>query len=155
MIITYKSWKDADTTTNMSMAAIPQPDCARNCAKSAKAFRPSHHILGDRRLPDINSELEDLAMDTWRAPQRVSFAHLPDQVTDLASRSRPSRPWTPPPVKPETRAMPLDHGRRFDQHHDFQTAQPYPIEPDPEQAVQRCKLWTTGPLAPQNRQLVT
>src|ERR1700732_2164624 len=49
----------------------------------------SHHVLGDRRLADINSELEDLAMDTWRAPQRVSFAHLPDQVTDLASRSRP------------------------------------------------------------------
>jgi hypothetical protein len=36
----------------------------------------------------INSELEYLAMDTWRAPQWASFAHLPDQVTDLASRSR-------------------------------------------------------------------
>jgi hypothetical protein len=35
---------------------------------------------------------EDLAMGTWRAPQPVSFAHLSDQVTDLARRSRPSRP---------------------------------------------------------------
>jgi hypothetical protein len=37
----------------------------------------------------------------------------------------------------------------------FKTARPYPIEPGPEQAVQRCKPRTTGLLATQDRQLMT
>src|SRR5258705_11576796 len=36
------------------------------------------HILGHARLPDIDAELEKLAVDPWRSPQRIGNAHLAD-----------------------------------------------------------------------------
>src|SRR5262245_34571509 len=38
------------------------------------------HVFGDGRLCDFEAKLEQLAMDTRRTPQRVLFAHLPDQI---------------------------------------------------------------------------
>jgi hypothetical protein len=50
--------------------------------------------------------------------------------------------------------MPLDHGRRFHQHHQVQTPRPHPVEPDPEEAVYGEEPGTTGALAAQDGQLV-
>src|SRR6202165_339611 len=36
------------------------------------------HILGHARLPDIDAELEKLAVDPRRSPQRIGNAHLAD-----------------------------------------------------------------------------
>jgi len=35
-------------------------------------------------LTDLDAELEQLAMDPRRTPERVGAAHLPNQVTNLA-----------------------------------------------------------------------
>src|SRR5580700_749307 len=37
------------------------------------------HILGDARLRDLKPELEQFAVDAWRAPKRILDAHPPDQ----------------------------------------------------------------------------
>src|SRR5205823_13755232 len=37
------------------------------------------HVLRDARLSDLETGLEQLAMDAWCSPQRIFRAHLPDQ----------------------------------------------------------------------------
>src|SRR5262245_26120446 len=39
---------------------------------------PARHILGDASLPNVDAELEQLAVDAWRTPQRIGDTHLPD-----------------------------------------------------------------------------
>src|ERR1700731_846785 len=36
---------------------------------------PLDHVLGDTRLRDLEPELEQFAVDAWRAPKRVLHAH--------------------------------------------------------------------------------
>ena len=41
------------------------------------------HVLGDARLGDLKPELEQLAVNPWRAPKRIFDAHPPDQYAQL------------------------------------------------------------------------
>jgi len=41
---------------------------------------PLDHVLGDAGLSDLKAELEQLAMDARRAPQRIVDADPPDQL---------------------------------------------------------------------------
>jgi hypothetical protein len=45
------------------------------------AGRPASfdHVLGDARLRDLKPELEQFAVDAWRAPKRIFDVHPPDQ----------------------------------------------------------------------------
>ena len=43
--------------------------------------RATAHIPSDRRLSDLEAELEQLTMNAWSAPQRVRTAHLANEVT--------------------------------------------------------------------------
>src|SRR6266478_7991349 len=47
------------------------------------------HVFGNRRLPNINAELEEFAMDARCAPERVGDTHVPNELTDLQGRLRP------------------------------------------------------------------
>jgi hypothetical protein len=38
------------------------------------------HVLGDRRLSEFEAKFEEFAVDARGAPQRVVFAHLPDEI---------------------------------------------------------------------------
>ena len=42
---------------------------------------PLDHVLGDARLRDLKSKLEQFAVDARRSPKRVLDAHSPDQRT--------------------------------------------------------------------------
>jgi hypothetical protein len=42
------------------------------------------HVLGDARLRDFKPELEQFAVDAWRAPKRIFDAHPPDQRSAVA-----------------------------------------------------------------------
>jgi hypothetical protein len=44
---------------------------------------PSHHVFGDGRLGDFDAELEQLTMDTGRAPQRVLPTDPPNETSDV------------------------------------------------------------------------
>ena len=49
------------------------------------AGRPASldHVLGDARLRDLKPELEQFAVNAWRAPKRILDAHPPDQRAQL------------------------------------------------------------------------
>src|SRR5271170_2561550 len=57
----------------------------------------SHHVLGNRGLADLNAELEQLAMNPRRSPERVGAAHLPNQFANFSIQRRPSGFRTPTP----------------------------------------------------------
>src|SRR6202035_3022424 len=52
------------------------------------------HLLGDARLCDLKPELEQFAVDAWRAPKRIFHAHPPDQYAQLRVDLRSSSVWT-------------------------------------------------------------
>ena len=83
--MTLSSRNEADTATNMSMAAMPIASLRRKLRHVGEGvpIRP-HHVLCDRGLADLNAELQQLAVDAGRTPERVSVVHLPDQITNFA-----------------------------------------------------------------------
>jgi len=74
-------------------------------------------ILGDRRLRESETELQQLAVDPGCAPSGVCAMHFQDQVTQLGFDRWPprvSRTTLPPPVQTKPAAVPTDHGLRPD-----------------------------------------
>src|SRR5262249_11686214 len=72
--------------------------------------RPSapDHVFGDRRLGELEPELEQFTMDPRGAPQWVLLAHLLDEFAQLTAHSGPSCPTArlPAPISPKPCAMP-------------------------------------------------
>ena len=70
-----------------SLGLISQegPPVLRRCSP------PSHDVLRDGRLADLDAELEKLAVDPRRTPEQVGAAHPPNQVTNVALHLRPAR----------------------------------------------------------------
>src|SRR5450755_2994206 len=66
------------------------------------------HVLGDARRRDFKPELEQFAVDTWRAPKRIFDAHPPDQYPQpcLNPRSPSQRERLPTPVAAKAGPMP-------------------------------------------------
>lgn len=54
---------------------------------------PIDHVLGDARLRDLKSELEQFAVDAWRAPKRIFHSHPPDQRAQLSVDLRSPSLW--------------------------------------------------------------
>src|SRR6516225_1367708 len=50
---------------------------------SESAPTPFDHVLGDARLGDFKPQLEQFAVNAWRAPKWVLDTHPPDQRTEL------------------------------------------------------------------------
>jgi hypothetical protein len=61
-------------------------------AASCQFTTPPGHVLGDGRLGDRKSELEQFTMNAWRTPKRVLQAHAPINARSSAPiRGRPPR----------------------------------------------------------------
>src|SRR6266704_2745026 len=69
---------------------------------------PFDHVLGDARLRDLKPELEQFAVDAWRAPKRVFDAHPSDQHAQLYLylRSPSQAARLPLPVAAKSGPMP-------------------------------------------------
>src|ERR1700716_932428 len=69
---------------------------------------PFDHVLGDARLRDLKPELEQFAVNAWRAPKRVFDAHPPDQRAQLRVDLRSPSLWAgvPTPVATKTGPVP-------------------------------------------------
>src|SRR3989441_12584739 len=65
-----------------------------------------------RRLRDSQAELQQLAVDPRRTPQRIRAAHLPYQIPQVPPNRgpTPSASTLPCPVEPEAPAVPPHHG---------------------------------------------
>src|SRR5215467_9456097 len=95
-------------------------------------------------------------MDLGRSPARVLMRQAPDQYTNLFAnlRSAAARPRAPPPVKPETSAVPADDGRGFDDDEDVSPTGPTMAQGIPKESVQPVQGWTR-PLAFEHRDLLS
>src|ERR1700747_1349988 len=73
---------------------------------------PFDHVLGDARLRDLKPELEQFAVDTWRAPKRIFHTHAPDQYAQLRVDLRSPSLWArlPTPVAAKAGPMPTNEG---------------------------------------------
>jgi len=80
-------------TTNKSMAAMSGGGFAER--SPFLTWRPASldHVLGDTRLRDLKSELEQFAVDAWRAPKQIFDAHSPDQHAQLRFDLRSPSQW--------------------------------------------------------------
>src|SRR6516225_1801382 len=62
------------------------------------------HVFCNGRLADNDAQLEQLAVNPWRSPQRVGNAHLANELADVHGR-----PW-PAAARPST--LPASTTRR-------------------------------------------
>ena len=75
------------------------------------------HQVGNRSFGYLDSQLEQLAMNPWCSPERVSVHHLKNKVTDFGADRRPAGTFTSglePPEQLETLSVPADYSVRFD-----------------------------------------
>src|SRR5437870_4495559 len=74
------------------------------------------HVLRDARLSDLEAELEQLAMNARRAPQRIFHAHPPDQCAQIRIDhwSVSERTGFPAPVPAKPGPMPTYESLRSD-----------------------------------------
>src|SRR3979411_3172435 len=75
-------------------------------------FASLYHILSDAGLSDLKAQLEQLAMDARRSPQRIVNAHPPDQRAQVRVDLRPAskRAGFPTPVPAEAGSVPSPAG---------------------------------------------
>src|SRR5450631_1684667 len=98
---------------------------------------PVWHQTRDLAFGDLDAELEQLAVDTRRAPERVCVRHVPNEVVGAAIGRWASgwSPGTPSPKVREGRAMPANDGGGLHDHEGAAPSGPGTNEPDPEEAV--------------------
>ena len=74
---------------------------------------PPNHVLGNRRLPDIDAKLEQFPVDPWSAPEWVGKADIANQQPNVRRHLRTTamRFRLPSPIQTETRAVPTDMGK--------------------------------------------
>src|SRR2546423_6693866 len=71
------------------------------------------HVLGDARLRDLKPELEQFAVDAWRAPKRIFDAHPPDQYAQLRVDLRSPSLWARLPTPVAAKAGPVPTHERL------------------------------------------
>ena len=77
-------------------------------------FQPSQ-ITRDGWFRDSEAELQQFAMDAWRAPARILAFDSADKQADLVVDLRPTGwPGTQAPKQPESGAVPSDNSISFD-----------------------------------------
>src|SRR5258705_3284142 len=71
------------------------------------------HVLGDARLRGLKPELEQFAVDAWRAPKRIFDAHPPDQCAQLRVDLRSPSLWARLPTPVAAKAGPVPTHERL------------------------------------------
>ncbi len=81
-------------------------------------FSLTSHVLRDGGLGHLDSEFEQLALNARCSPERISSAHVPNQLTNL--RRQLGSPWCtaptfPSPIPVESPAMPGNYSFGLDE----------------------------------------
>src|ERR1700738_3552661 len=98
---------------------------------------PFDHVLGDARLRDFKPELEQFAVDAWRAPKRIFDAHPPDQYAQFRVDRRSPSQWARLPTPVATKAGPVPTQERLgpDDCKDLQDRRNPAVQLDKEPAI--------------------
>src|SRR5215469_7130 len=102
------------------------------------------HVFGDRRLGDLESELEQFTMDARSAPQWVLLAHPLDEFAQLTANS--GSPWPtarfPAPIGPKPCAVPPQDCVRLNDARQTEQAWPEPGHPHQYRPITPTKPYT-------------
>ena len=107
----------------------------------------SEHVFGDRCLGNVDSKLEQFAMNSRGSPEDIIFTNRADEITHLLGNPGSSRlavPAFPGPKQSESLAMPSDDGFRFNDDKGRTPLWPIAKEPNPKESVPRPKFWAIG-----------
>src|SRR6202011_3604022 len=98
---------------------------------------PFDHVLGDARLRDLKPELEQFAVNAWRAPKRILHAHPPDQYAQFRVDLRSPSLWArlPTPVAAKTGPVPTHERLGPDDCENLQDRRKPAIQLDKEPAI--------------------
>src|ERR1700686_2554194 len=111
----YRIWNAIVGRTKRSIAAMPSTCLLRNVRQPWDGGREWRHIIpSDRRLGYREAELEQLTMNTRRAPKRVRTAHLANERAQLSRdlRSANTVAGSPAPIRPKPSTVPANDGLR-------------------------------------------
>ena len=114
------------------------------------------HVLGNRRLPDLDTKLEQFAVDPWSAPERVRTADVPDQLPNVHRHlwTAATRPRPPSPIQAETCAVPTNDSFRSDNCQSAQHTRSQAIQPNEYQTIDPSEGRPLRRLAPQDIDLM-
>src|SRR5580692_1170425 len=98
---------------------------------------PFDHVLGDARLRDLKPELEQFAVNAWRAPKWILHAHPPDQYAQLRVDLRSPSQWErlPTPVAAKAGPVPTHECLGPDDCENLQDRRKPAIQLDKEPAI--------------------
>src|ERR1019366_2900799 len=96
-----------------------------------------YHVLRDCRLGDVEAELQKLAVDMRRTPERVLEAHSSDKAAHLFvdRRSATERAGFPSPERTEAFAMPTHDRFGLLNRYGVKDARKAAIEPYKQSAI--------------------
>src|ERR1700686_1363913 len=102
--------KEVDRRDAVDVIAEKRPPALRRWPRMAA------HVPSDRRLGDLEAELEQLTVNTRRAPQCVRTAHLANERAQLSRdhRSANTVAGSPAPIHPKPGTVPANDGLRPD-----------------------------------------
>src|SRR6201987_1104121 len=94
--------------------------------------RVAAHVPSNRRLGDLEAELEQLTMNTRRAPKCDRTAHLANERAQLSRdlRSANTGAGSPAPIRPKPSTMPANDGLRPDNRKYLKDGRKPAIEPN-------------------------
>jgi hypothetical protein len=118
---------------------------AQECPPSLRWWPSApDHVFGDRRLGDLEPELEQFTMDARGAPQWVLPAHPLDEFAQLTADSGPAWPTArfPAPVSPKSTSMPPQDGGWLNNSGQTEQTWPEPGHPHQKRPITPTKPWT-------------
>src|SRR5258708_4726683 len=123
--------KEVDRRDAVDVIAEKRPPALRRWPRVAA------HVPSDRRLRDLEAELEQLTMNTRRAPKRVRTAHLANERAQLSRglRSANTVAGSPAPIRPKPSTVPAHDGLRPDNRNHLKDGRKPAIEPNKYQTI--------------------
>src|ERR1700739_4714408 len=118
--------KEVDRRDAVDVIAEKRPPALRRWPRVAA------HVPSDRRLGDLEAELEQLTMNARRAPKCVRTAHLANERAQLGRdlRSANTVAGSPAPIRPKPSTMPANDGLRPDNRNHLKDGRKPAIEPN-------------------------
>jgi hypothetical protein len=124
------------TAAGLASVVFTGMGCGDSCEK--RSARPeAKHVLRHRRLRYGEAELQQFAVDSWCAPERIGAADPPNQISQLRTNRGPTRPsaTVPRPVASKSLPVPADHRLRPHQLQRLPPTRPQPRQQNPEDSV--------------------